>query len=95
MTQFVDWFNKVINDPDVLADTKIDKYAAAEIIAQTGARVDSFETFFHKESVEERTYIDIGILRLPDPAHPYIKVSSFCNMRHSDIKSLKYWLNIL
>ncbi len=75
MRAFIDWFGRTIDDEDVLADTQIDKYAAAEIIAQTGATVNSFITFFHKKETVEHTYIDIGILRLPDLKNPFVKVS--------------------
>ncbi|KAJ3561089.1 hypothetical protein NP233_g10409 [Leucocoprinus birnbaumii] len=68
------WFQKFINDPDVLGSTKIDINVLGKIVAQTGATVDSFETLFYKNEHHEKTLVDIGILRFPDEAHPYFKV---------------------
>lgn len=46
----------------------------AKIVASSGARVDSFETFFAKKESHEQKVIDIGVLRYPDTDHPYFKV---------------------
>lgn len=63
-----------MSDPDVLNSTKIDINVLAKIVAQTGATVDSFESFFAKEEHHEQTLVDIGVLRFPDIDHPYFKV---------------------
>lgn len=63
-----------MSDPDVLNSTKIDINVLANIVAQTGAAVDSFESFFAKEEHQEQTLVDIGVLRFPDIDHPYFKV---------------------
>jgi hypothetical protein len=68
------WFVKLVQDKDVLDDTKIDIKVLAQIVAQTGATVDSFETFFYKSEHHEKTIIDIGVLRFPDIEKPYFKV---------------------
>lgn len=47
----------------------------AEIVAQTGATVDSVAALIHKIEHHEKTLVDIGVLRFPDPDHPYFKVS--------------------
>ncbi|KDR77777.1 hypothetical protein GALMADRAFT_65750, partial [Galerina marginata CBS 339.88] len=44
------------------------------IVAQTGATVDSFESFFAKTEKHEKTIVDIGVLRFPDQDHPYFQV---------------------
>ncbi|KAI5238035.1 hypothetical protein E4T42_09077 [Aureobasidium subglaciale] len=68
------WFNKLINDQDILDSTKIDIKVLGRILAQTGATVDSLEAFFSKEQVETQTMVDIGILRYPDIDNPYFKI---------------------
>jgi len=68
------WFSKLISDEDVLRSTKIDIKVLAQIVAQTGATIDSFETLFYKNESHEKTMVDIGILRFPDISHPYFKV---------------------
>lgn len=73
--QVKDWFVSQIVDPDVLQSTKIDVNCMAEIVAQTGATVDSFESFFYKEEEHQKTVVDVGVLRFPDIEHPYFKVT--------------------
>ncbi|GJJ15953.1 hypothetical protein Clacol_010232 [Clathrus columnatus] len=68
------WFVHLIGDPDVLADTKIDIDVLANIVAQTGATVQSFESIFFKHESHEKTLVDIGILRFPDIDKPFFKV---------------------
>ncbi|KAK5048602.1 hypothetical protein LTR84_005693 [Exophiala bonariae] len=68
------WFTKLIADDDVIKSTKIDVEVLAKIVAQTGATVDSFETFFAKHEYHEKTLVDIGVLRFPDAFNPYFKV---------------------
>ncbi len=45
---------------------KIDIKVLADIVATTGAAIDSFETFFAKNEHHEKTVVDIGVLRYPD-----------------------------
>ena len=59
----------------MIKSTKIDIDVLAQIVAQTGATVDSFETFFAKDEHHEQTLVDIGVLRFPDIDHPFFKVS--------------------
>ena len=47
----------------------------ARIVARTGATVDSFEGFFVKNESHSTDLVDIGVLRFPDPEHPYLQVS--------------------
>jgi len=68
------WFNQLIADDDVLNCTKIDIDVLARIVAQSGATIDSFESFFGKHEHHEQTMIDIGVLRFPDLDHPYFKL---------------------
>jgi len=68
------WFTKLISDDDVLQSTKIDIDVLGRIVAQSGATIDSFETFFAKREKHEQTLIDIGVLRFPDIEKPYFKL---------------------
>jgi len=68
------WFKNLIKDQDVLDATSIDIKVLGQIVAQTGATVDSFEAFFGKHEYHERTMIDIGVLRYPDVSNPFFKV---------------------
>ncbi|KDR77776.1 hypothetical protein GALMADRAFT_210023 [Galerina marginata CBS 339.88] len=68
------WFVGLISDKDVLDSTKIDIHVLGEIVAQTGATVDSFETFFGKKERHEKTIVDIGVLRFPDQDRPHFQV---------------------
>jgi hypothetical protein len=68
------WFDRLVADDDILRDTTIDTYALGNLIAQTGAAVVSFVTLFDAREYYEKTVVDIGLLRFPDPDHPYVKV---------------------
>lgn len=59
----------------MLKSTKLNEFhTLADIVAQTGATVDGFFSFFYKDESHEKTILDIGILRFPDPSHPYFHV---------------------
>ncbi|KAH7404623.1 hypothetical protein KP509_15G035000 [Ceratopteris richardii] len=67
------WFVKVVNDEDILDDTKIDIDLCARIVAATGARIESFRTILYKENkVEGEIYI--AVLRYPDRDTPFVKI---------------------
>ncbi|BBN18732.1 hypothetical protein MPTK1_8g05000 [Marchantia polymorpha subsp. ruderalis] len=68
------WFTKLIADADVLQQTRIDIDTLAKIVAQSGATIDSFETFWAKHEQHEQTLVDIGVLRFPDFERPYFKL---------------------
>ena len=68
------WFEKLISDDDVLKDTRIDIDLMADIVAQTGATIDTFLNFFAKSERHERTMIDVGVLRYPEETMPYFKL---------------------
>ena len=69
------WFiNLLGNDQDIVNDTKIDIKMLADIVAASGASVDSFEALFYKKEYHEKTVVDIGILRFPDIENPFVKV---------------------
>ncbi|SCV30712.1 uncharacterized protein FFB14_03188 [Fusarium fujikuroi] len=84
------WFNRLVSDPDVLNSTKIDINVLAKIVAQTGATVDSFESFFAKEEHHEQTLIDIGVLRFPDIDHPYFKLYRIKLVAWSDSRRIMF-----
>jgi len=52
----------------------IDINVMANIVAQTGATITGLETLIYKKEHHEKTIVDIGVLRFPDPDHPYFKV---------------------
>ncbi|KAM4066581.1 hypothetical protein HRG_000666 [Hirsutella rhossiliensis] len=68
------WFINLIADDDVIQSTKIDINVMAQIVAQTGATIDSFETLFAKNEHHEKDLVDIGVLRFPDFDHPFFKL---------------------
>ncbi|KAK4159580.1 hypothetical protein QBC43DRAFT_326927 [Cladorrhinum sp. PSN259] len=68
------WFNNLVQDQDVLNGTKIDSQVLANIVDQTGAFIDSFETFFDKNEHHEQTMMDIGVLRFPDNDRPFFNL---------------------
>ena len=71
-----EWFRKdLINDEDVLDDTKIGINELAKLVAATGAAVVDFATLFYKHEVHRKTLLDIGILRFPDYRNPHFKVN--------------------
>jgi len=67
------WFDKLISDRGIREATKIDINVVAKIVAQTGATVTGFLSVFKKEEYHERVLVDIGVLRFPEPSHPFIK----------------------
>lgn len=68
------WFVKLISDQDVLDNSKIDIDLLAKIVAQSGATIDSFATFFYKHEYHERTMLEIGVIRFPDLDNPHFKL---------------------
>ncbi|TFK61309.1 hypothetical protein BDN72DRAFT_863695 [Pluteus cervinus] len=74
------WFKKLIDNNDILNGTQIDLTGHANIVAQSGARVDSSNPFtflvtmISNEEEHRKTSCDIGILRYPDISHPYFQV---------------------
>ena len=60
-------------DEDILDSTGIDIDVLASIVASSGARVDSVETFFFRSEYHEETVLEVGVLRYPDIDHPYFK----------------------
>ncbi|KAH6557654.1 hypothetical protein KP509_1Z101800 [Ceratopteris richardii] len=68
------WFGRLINDGNVLNDTKIDIDVLARIVAVSGARITDFLTLLYKQTSHESKVLDIGVLRYPDHDHPFFKV---------------------
>ncbi|KAI0039878.1 hypothetical protein FA95DRAFT_969147 [Auriscalpium vulgare] len=71
------WFKKLINDDDVLKSTTINDENIefmGRIVAQTGATIDDFLSFFHKDERHEQTMVDIGVLRFPEIQRPFFQV---------------------
>lgn len=69
------WFIKLLcNDSDARDASGIDIQRLGEIVAQTGATINSFQTFFSKRECHKRTVLNVGILRYPQPSKPYFKL---------------------
>jgi hypothetical protein len=58
----------------VQKSTSIDIKILANLVAKTGATVDDFGIFFYKNERKQKTLLDIGVLRFPDPNNPRFKV---------------------
>lgn len=52
-------------DPSIVDSLKFDKNSIAKVIAQNGATIRDLETWFEVNEYEEKTFLDIGVLRLP------------------------------
>lgn len=72
--QVMTWFSNLLNDTDVLKDTRIDIEDLANIVAASGAAVTDFQTLFYAKEYIERSIVDVGILRYPDPIKPFFKL---------------------
>jgi len=68
------WFDELISDHEIRQATEIDINVVAKIVAQTGAAVTGILNLFTKGEYHEQTIVDIGVLRFPDPSHPFIKL---------------------
>ncbi|KAI0327748.1 hypothetical protein GY45DRAFT_1327180 [Cubamyces sp. BRFM 1775] len=69
------WYLRLIdNDADVQQSISLSINAMEAIVAQTGATVTSFATFFHKTEEQSQTVVEIVVLRFPDIDHPYFKI---------------------
>ncbi|EPS45517.1 hypothetical protein H072_439 [Dactylellina haptotyla CBS 200.50] len=70
----LNFFRKLINDSDVLNSLNFDKNVVARMVAESGATVRNFETFFSANEHEEKTVLEVAVLRYPDLDHPYLKL---------------------
>lgn len=77
----------------MLQSTEININVMAEIVAQTGATMDAFETIFYKEESHEKTMVDIGVLRFPDPLTPLLPNEPFCRTAVTHFRFV-WWLII-
>jgi len=84
------WFTKLIGDEDVMKSIKFDIDVLADVVATTGAAIDSFLTFFVKFEHHEKTVVDIGVLRYPDSENPYFKVYRIQLTAWSDCRRILY-----
>ncbi|KAJ3552836.1 hypothetical protein NM688_g3944 [Phlebia brevispora] len=69
------WFSRLISDADVLNDTNIDVHVMSHIVAKIGVGINDLFQLIFKDEYMERDAIDIGVLRFPDPSHPYLKIT--------------------
>ncbi|KAJ7083763.1 hypothetical protein C8R44DRAFT_991939 [Mycena epipterygia] len=84
------WFINLIQDDDVLKSTSIDIKVMANIVAQTGATIDSFPTVIYKNEYHEKTLVDIGVLRFPDIDHPHFKLYRIKLIAWSDSRRILF-----
>ena len=68
------WFTKLISDEDVLASSSINIRKMAQIVAQTGATIDSLESIIYKKEQHSKDMVDIGVLCFPDADRPFFQV---------------------
>lgn len=67
------WFEKLVNDEDVVANTRIDFDVLAAVVAQAASAIESFFALHEKKEIEQ-PLIDISVLRFPDAKRPYFKL---------------------
>ncbi|KAF7373053.1 hypothetical protein MSAN_00512800 [Mycena sanguinolenta] len=84
------WFINLIEDDDVLKSTQIDIKVMANIVAQTGATIDSFPALIYKEEYHEKTMVDVGVLRFPDTNHPHFKLYRIQLIAWSDSRRIVF-----
>lgn len=69
------WFiNLLGQDKNIVTDTKIDIQLLADIVAASGAIIDSFEALPYKKEYHEKTVVDVGLLRFPDLENPFVQL---------------------
>lgn len=68
------WFKKLISDNDVLESSHIRIEKMADIVAQTGATIDSVESLIYKKEQHSKDMVDIGVICFPDADRPFFQV---------------------
>ncbi|KAJ6568538.1 hypothetical protein B0H19DRAFT_1065364 [Mycena capillaripes] len=68
------WFINLIQDNDVLKSSRINIGVMGNIVALTGATIDSFPPAIYKNEYHEKTLVDIDVLCFPDIEHPHFKL---------------------
>lgn len=68
------WLDYLIRDEDVLAETTIYAEVLGKVVAQAGAAIHDFESASTSDEYQEKTVLDVGVLRFPDLKQPYFKV---------------------
>ncbi|KLO07187.1 hypothetical protein SCHPADRAFT_932620 [Schizopora paradoxa] len=68
------WFASLIGDDDVVESTKLDIHVLADIIAANFTSNDGSSTFSAENDQNEKTVLDINVLRYPDSRTRYFKV---------------------
>ena len=77
--------SKNLSDDDVLESSSIKIEKMADIVAQTGATIDSFETVLMKKETHEKDMVDVGVLCFPDADHPFFRVESCSSLLRNQI----------
>jgi hypothetical protein len=82
-----EWFASLVDDDDILKSTTIDIDSMAAIVAaaretiQEDTKSDATEQLGKSRRLQSRVgeqskvLVDVGVLRFPDPTHPFFKVS--------------------
>ncbi|GJE88712.1 hypothetical protein PsYK624_047950 [Phanerochaete sordida] len=68
------WFDDLIQDPDVLRDTRITAKVLAGIMTRTDIVIDSLRSLLRKTERKSKTLLDIGIIRFPSASNPIFRV---------------------
>lgn len=68
------WFKALISDNDVLESTSLKIGQMADIVAQTGVAIDSFEAILKKKESHAKDMVDVGVLCFPDANHSFFQV---------------------
>jgi len=73
----INFMQKVVGNPDIWANLKIDTNKAARIFAETGAAVKDVISAVYAKTRRVFKAIDIGMLRYPDIDNPTFRVYRF------------------
>ncbi|KLO05171.1 hypothetical protein SCHPADRAFT_734493 [Schizopora paradoxa] len=68
------WFVNLIGDDDVVKACGFTIDSVADIVATSGASIDSFESFFSADNYTSKNVLNVGILRYPDVDQPHFKL---------------------
>ena len=69
------WLHEFLADPEFVAIVGEDNLKAiSDLFATRGSNVDSFAHVFANNDDHHRTLLDVGIIRIPDITHPYIRL---------------------
>ncbi|KAF7794157.1 hypothetical protein EIP86_005288 [Pleurotus ostreatoroseus] len=68
------WLRTLIVDPDIWETSHLSFGVITTLVAEIGTAVESLWQLINDKTQKDRTVVDIGILRFPDPDNPYFKI---------------------